>query len=102
MLKRKPRMLAVLLAVLLVLPSYCVPVQGAETQSYQNPSLEETARKLEIVARSKGIPSVILKTIAFLETGWRQFDRDGNVVTNNAGSRPGLGRLPVMMPPTKN
>ncbi len=93
--KRKPRLLVVLLAVLLVLPFYASPIQGAEIQAYQNPSLEETARKIEIISRSKGIPSVILKAIAFCETGWRQFDKNGNVVTNNAGPRPGLGIMQV-------
>lgn len=95
MFKIKPRLLAFLLAILLVLPTYCVPTLGAGIQSYQNPTLEETARKIEIVARTKGIPSVILKGIAFVETGWRQFDKNGNVVTNNSGARPGLGIMQV-------
>lgn len=95
MFKRKPRLPAVLLAILLVLPFYSFPASGAEIQGYENPSLEETARKIEIIARSKGIPSVLLKAIAFVETGWRQFDKNGNVVTNNAGSRPGLGIMQI-------
>jgi len=95
MLKTRPKILAVLLVILLVLPAYGLPVKGAEIQGYQNPSLEETARKIEIVARSKGIPSVILKAIAYVETGWRQFDKNGNVVTNPYGPRPGLGIMQV-------
>lgn len=95
MLKRKPRLITGLLIALLVLPFYTAPVAGAEIQTYQNPSIEETARKIEIIARSKNIPSVILKAVAFVETGWRQFDKYGNVVTNNSGARPGLGIMQI-------
>lgn len=83
--------LAVLLAALLILPLYPVPVKAA----YQNPPVEEIARKLEIIARKKKIPSVILKAVAFVETGWRQWDKNGNVVTNNMGPRPSLGIMQV-------
>lgn len=95
MFERKTKLLAVVLATLLILPSICIPALGAGIQGYQNPSLVETARKLEIVAREKGIPSVILKAIAFTESGWRQFDKNGNVVTNPYGARPGLGIMQV-------
>jgi putative cell wall-binding protein len=91
---KKPGLLAILLAILLLLPSFSAPVLGAETQGYQNPSLEETARKIEVIARSKGIPSTILKAIAFVESGWRQFDKNGNVVTG-AGARPSLGIMQI-------
>jgi putative cell wall-binding protein len=95
MFRRKPKLLAFLLAILLVLPSIARPVSAAEIQSNQNPPLEETARKLEVIARSKGIPSVILKAVAFVETGWRQFDKNGNVVTNPYGPRPSLGIMQI-------
>ena len=86
------KMLVVLLVFALIFP---IPSKAVEIQSYQNPSYEEIARKLEIVARSKQIPSVILKAVAFVETGWRQFDKNGNVVTNPYGPRPGLGIMQV-------
>ncbi|NLI92275.1 MAG: transglycosylase SLT domain-containing protein [Peptococcaceae bacterium] len=95
MFQKRPKVLTVFLAILLGL-SYCsLPANGAVIQGYQNPTLEETARKIEIIAKTKGIPSVILKAIAFKESGWRQFDSNGNVVTNNSGSRPGLGIMQV-------
>lgn len=86
------KLLVVLLLIVVMLP---IPSQASETQSYQNPSYEETARKLEIIAKSKNIPSVILKAVAFVESGWRQFDKNGNVVTNPYGPRPGLGIMQV-------
>lgn len=92
MLKTKPRLLAAAMAMLLALP---LPTLGAEVQNYQNPPYEVTARKIEIIARSKNIPSVILKALAFAETGWRQFDKNGNVVTNAYGPRPSLGIMQV-------
>lgn len=87
--------MALLLATLLVLPSFTVPALGAEVQGYQNPSLEETARKLEVIARSKQIPSAILKVIAFCESGWRQFDKNGNVVIGKSSSNPSLGIMQI-------
>ncbi|HHV63959.1 MAG TPA: transglycosylase SLT domain-containing protein [Peptococcaceae bacterium] len=95
MYRRKPKLLAALLVILLVLPAFYRPVLGAEIQANQNPPLEEIARKIEIIARTKQIPSVILKAIAYAETGWRQFDKNGNVVTNASGSRPSLGIMQI-------
>ncbi|RNC63044.1 MAG: N-acetylmuramoyl-L-alanine amidase LytC [Candidatus Dichloromethanomonas elyunquensis] len=94
MFQKRQRVLSVLLALLLALPFYSIPAYGGEIQGYQNPSPEEIARKIEIVARIKGIPGVILKTVAFVETGWRQFDNSGNVVMSRS-SHPGLGIMQV-------
>jgi len=91
-LNNKIKLLVVLLLIVVMLP---IPSQASEVQSYQNPSYKETARKLEIIAKSKNIPSVILKAVAFKESGWRQFDKNGNVVTNPYGPRPGLGIMQV-------
>lgn len=97
MFKRKPRALAVLLIVLLVLPVYSSGASGAEIQTYQNPALEVIAQKLETISRSKGIPSVLLKTIAYCESGWRQFDQNGEVVTGSTDgtSNPALGIMQI-------
>lgn len=92
MLNKKLKLLVVFLVIVLVLP---ISSKASEIQSYQNPSYVEIARKLEIIAKSKNIPSVILKAVAFTETGWRQFDKNGNVVTNPYGPRPGLGIMQV-------
>lgn len=97
--KKKPRLLAAAMVLLLALP---MPSLAAEVQNYQNPPYEVIARKIEIIARSKNIPSVILKALAFAETGWRQFDKNGNVVTNNYGPRPSLGIMQVTSYDPKN
>lgn len=93
--KTKPKVLAVLLALLLVFLSCPASVMATETGVYANPSHEEIARKLEITAREKGIPSVILKAIAFGESSWRQFDKNGNVVINASGIQPAIGIMQV-------
>lgn len=90
-LARLSRLIAVLLAVLLVSPFYARTARAA----YTNPPPEEIARKIEKVAREKKIPAVILKAIAYAESGWRQFDSSGNVVTGHWGSRPNLGIMQV-------
>ncbi|MCG1024831.1 cell wall-binding repeat-containing protein [Dehalobacter sp.] len=97
MFKRKPGALAVLLIVILFLPVYSSGASGAEIQTYQNPSREVVAQKLETISRSKGIPSVLLKTIAYCESGWRQFDQNGEVVTGSTDgtSNPALGIMQV-------
>lgn len=84
--------LAVLLTVLfLSYPSYAEVIPAN-----QNPSREVIAMKLETIARSKGIPSIILKTIAYCETGWRQFDANGNVVTGGGSvTNPALGIMQI-------
>ncbi|MDR0433971.1 MAG: cell wall-binding repeat-containing protein [Gracilibacteraceae bacterium] len=79
-----------LLAPLLPAPLY------AADASYVNPSRAEIAAKLEAVAREKEIPSVILKTLAYVESGWRQWDGAGRAVGDNPGlTRPALGIMQI-------
>lgn len=95
---RKKRVFSILLVMVLtmtLLPVNPQPVKAAEIQAYRNPPIEELARKLEIAARTHNIPSAILKALAFVETGWRQWDRNGNVVTNYAGPRPNIGIMQI-------
>ncbi|MFA6808653.1 MAG: cell wall-binding repeat-containing protein [Eubacteriales bacterium] len=91
----KKKVIAIAVTVLFLLISVTYPVQAVKIQTYQNPSLEEISRKLEIIAKAKLIPSVILKAIAFTETGWRQWDENGDLVVNNSGSRPSLGIMQI-------
>lgn len=51
--------------------------------SYTNPSYEEINALLETIAKEKGIPSIILKALAFKESTWRQFDASGQPLMNN-------------------
>jgi putative cell wall-binding protein len=82
--------LVLLLAICLILPGKPIPLMAA-----QNPSREEIAQIFERVAQEKQVPAEILKAIAYTESGWRQWDSNGNVVANNAGRPPYLGIMQV-------
>ncbi|MFA6808652.1 MAG: cell wall-binding repeat-containing protein [Eubacteriales bacterium] len=85
--KAKSVMIIVLVA-LLILPFYSKPVEAA----YSNPTIEETAKKIEKIAIEKKIPPEILKAIAYHESGWRQFDNYGNPVIG-AGKYIGIMQI---------
>jgi len=93
------RPIACLLAALLVLSLNSAPAYG-DGQGYKNPSREEISQKIEAIAREKGIPSVILKIIAHLESDWCQFDANGNVKTSG-GKNPSYGIMQVTYNPAK-
>lgn len=67
----------------------------AQAAANTNPSLEEIALIFDKVAQEKQIPAVILKTIAYVESGWRQWDANGNTVAGYWGSKPNLGIMQV-------
>lgn len=79
------------LIISLVLPQ--IPI--ATRASNQNPSLEEIAGIFDRVGKEKQIPPVILKAIAYTESGWRQWDNNGNVVSASWGSTPNIGIMQV-------
>src|SRR5690554_8205301 len=71
---------------LIATPFHQVQGQVATTEvqsTYTNPTHEEINDLLETVAKEKGIPSIILKAIAFKESTWRQFDKNGQPLMNN-------------------
>jgi len=51
-----------------------------------NPPREELEKRIEEVAKRRGIPSVILKSIARVESVFQQYNRDGSVYTSSSGS----------------
>lgn len=61
----------------------------------KNPSLDEINLKLETIAKEKGIPSLLLKVIAFKESTWRQFDSQGNPILGSSSTHPALGIMQV-------
>jgi len=94
LLRKKPGLLAFLLAILLIFPSNYVIASGEESEVFKNPPREEIAQKLETIAKAKNIPSAILKAVAYVESSWRQFDSNGNVLSNNT-EQPGLGIMQI-------
>jgi len=84
-----------ILVVIILAASLIISGTPSIAQGGQNPSLEETAKIFERVAREKQVPAEILKAIAYAESGWRQWDSSGKVVANYAGSRPYLGIMQV-------
>lgn len=52
----------------------------------RNPSRQELEQKVEEIARKRGIPSVILKSIARVESTYQQYNKDGTVFMGSRGS----------------
>ncbi|MDR1321375.1 MAG: cell wall-binding repeat-containing protein [Gracilibacteraceae bacterium] len=59
-----------------------------------NPSPAEISRKLEAAAVKYQVPAEILKAVAFVESGWRQFDGAGRPVASR-DRQPGLGIMQI-------
>ncbi len=57
------------------------------------PSQQEVAAKLEYWANLYNIPPVLLKAIAWMESGWRQFDAKGNVILSADGAGIGIMQI---------
>jgi hypothetical protein len=83
----------VLVAILLVL-TFFLPQPALAAETYQNPSREEIALKLEQAGLRYGIPAEILKAIAYHESGWQQFNSKGQPISSG-GSKPALGIMQV-------
>lgn len=59
-----------------------------------NPSTDVINQKLEAIAKEKGIPSILLKAIAYQESTWRQFDSQGNPVLSRT-VHPAIGIMQI-------
>ncbi len=57
------------------------PVTMQSSEGYSNPSRSEIEKMIEDVGNEKGIPPVILKAIAYTESGMRQFDGGSPLVS---------------------
>lgn len=77
MCKRYVRLFSIVLLIICLLgQGYPLPVEAVN----QNPSLEEIASIFDKVAEEKQVPAEILKALAYHESGWRQWNSQGNVV----------------------
>ncbi len=81
--------------LLLLIICLAIPQSPITTYAANNPPLEEIASIFDRVGKEKQIPPVILKAIAYTESGWRQWDNNGNVVTSYWGSTPNIGIMQV-------
>lgn len=93
------KMLAWLLAgsvLLLTLPGPAVagvaadPVISAEKKL----TCGDMNLKFETIAKAKGIPSVLLKMVAYQESGWRQWDAAGNPLLSQS-EYPAIGIMQI-------
>ena len=60
-----------------------------------NPPLSVISQKLETAANKNGVPSVILKAVAFEESSWRQFDDQGNPIIAGSPDHPAIGIMQI-------
>ncbi|WP_434511178.1 cell wall-binding repeat-containing protein [Desulfitobacterium sp. AusDCA] len=70
------------------------PVPTGTTVPQTNPSTDIINQKLEMIAKEKQIPSVLLKAIAYQESTWRQFDSQGNPLMSRT-VHPAIGIMQV-------
>lgn len=75
------KMISVLLALMIV-----VGVFSVGYCENKNLSKAEVEKLIEGVARKRGIPSVILKSIAKVESTFKQFSKDGSALTSRGGN----------------
>ncbi|MBM7570439.1 S-layer homology domain-containing protein [Aquibacillus albus] len=66
-----------------------LPVQANESN---NLPIDEVKEKITNIAQQYDIPPEILKAIAFIETGYKQFQEDGSPIVSNDG---GIGMMQV-------
>ena len=81
--------------ILLITLALLLPANPAPTVAAQNPPPKEIAAIFDKVAREYQVPAEILKAIAYLETGWRQWDKNGKVVINRSGNPDYIGIMQV-------
>lgn len=77
------RITSIILSVILVLMVYSNTTYAVK--SGINPSREILEKKIEEIAMKRGIPSVILKSIARVESVYRQYNSDGSVFRGSSG-----------------
>ncbi|WDV46107.1 S-layer homology domain-containing protein [Clostridiaceae bacterium M8S5] len=64
----------------------CLANVALASNDRQNPSRQEVERLIDEVARKRGIPTVILKSVARVESVFKQYNSDGSVYTGSRGS----------------
>lgn len=76
------KLISILLALMIVVGVFSI----GYCEVNKNLSRSEVEKLIEEVATKRGIPSVILKSIAKVESSLKQFNKDGSVVTSRGGN----------------
>ncbi|MDA8229344.1 MAG: cell wall-binding repeat-containing protein [Desulfitobacterium hafniense] len=87
--------LLIIITLLTLVPALQPDRALSSEANTKNPDFAVISQKLESIAREKGIPSVILKSIAFKESTWRQWDSQGNPVLGSSTTHPAIGIMQV-------
>lgn len=88
-------LVAATLAVMMMLSLAAVPGTSLAVSTGVNPADTYIRAHLKDVAQQYNIPSVILMAIAYQESGWRQFDANGNPVIGDNGSSQDIGIMQI-------
>ncbi len=92
-----PALLAAVLLVILAVLGAAGAAQAAAGGPYVDPSPAEIRAKLKTAAVAHGLPPAILYGIAYQESTWRQFDRNGDPLIGVDGR--GIGIMQVTTVP---
>jgi hypothetical protein len=76
------------------LPQLVTTEEQLKKENVRYYTMAEKKRMLTEIANEKGIPAEILKAIAFVETGMKQFDEEGNPIVSEDG---GIGMMQVTL-----
>jgi len=86
---------SVVLCLVLGAQTFLEPAALSAATTSQNPGTDEINLLIEEIAVEKEIPSILLKVIAFKESTWRQFDKQGNPVMGTNTAHPAIGIMQV-------
>ena len=89
------RSIVLVLVVATVLSLSTGPGTALSTPLGTNPPVTYIRASLKAAALRYNIPSVILMAIAYQETGWRQFDANGNTVLGSNATSQDIGIMQI-------
>ncbi|HZL82626.1 MAG TPA: stalk domain-containing protein [Candidatus Deferrimicrobium sp.] len=89
------RSIVLVLVVAILLSLSVGPGTALGTPLGVNPPVTYIRASLKAAALRYNVPSVILMAIAYQETGWRQFDANGNTVTGSDASSVDMGIMQI-------
>lgn len=88
-------LIVLVLVVAMVLSLSASPGTALGTPLGTNPPVTYIRASLKAAALRYNVPSVILMAIAYQETGWRQFDANGNTVLGSNATSQDIGIMQI-------